>query len=165
MGPSAASAPSMPRAVDPKLERDLFKDGSQVDGFRVMGVVVEIALYLTLVTGLRSLRPGLLPATVPMTLDGRGRSDVVVHTEDRERAVHLARHLRVKLHEQRFGVVRARQREKKKEHDLVLYEITAEAGGADGLISCEMKCRRLGSEEGRRQVREALRAEECHKSA
>ena len=154
----------MPRAVDPKQESGLFKDGRRVDGFRVMGVVAEMALQQTLVTGLRSLRPGMLPATVSMTLDGRGRRDVVVHTEDRERAVHLARHLRVKLHEQRFGVLRARQSEGEKEHDLVLDEITAEVGGAEGLISCELKCRRLWSEEGRRKVREALRAEECDKS-
>ena len=78
--------------------------------------------------------------------------------------MHLARHLRVKLHEQRFGVLRARQSEGEKEHDLVLDEITAEVGGAEGLISCELKCRRLWSEEGRRKVREALRAEECDKS-
>ena len=145
-------------------EENLFKDERKVDGFRISGVLAEIALKQTLTTNLRSLVPAMLPSTIKMRLDGRGTRDVGAYEEDRVRAVDLARHLRLKLHEKAFSVMDAVVTEGSKDHDLVLDEVTAAVGGAMGFISCELKCRRLRCETGMQKVRLALQKEECDES-
>ena len=149
--------------LDPKL-LDLYCGGDKVDGFRVTGLVAESALQQTLKTNLRSLTPDLLPQAVEFDLDRRGRQMIKVHPEDRERAVDLARHLRLKLHEKSLGVVGAVVKECGGEHDLVLDEITGAMGGPQGFISCELKCRRIYSEAGKTTVRAAHRKELCDES-
>jgi hypothetical protein len=95
---SSVSNPDWEKVFDPKY--DLFwKSGMRVDCFRVMGRVAETALKQTLVTNIRSLMSGMLPTVDSMTLDHRGKRQVMVHFEDRLRVVHLSRHLRHKLHE------------------------------------------------------------------
>ena len=106
------------------------------------------------------------PRAVPFHLDYRGASLVKSYEEDRELAVKIAKHLRPKLHAARLSIVSAVQKERCSdgtligEHDLVLEEVGEEfEEGPEGLVSAEIKCRRLYSEAGRTRVRAELRRE------
>eukprot|EP00973_Karenia_brevis_P007647 1038763-Karenia_brevis.AAC.1 len=57
--------------LDPKVVT-LWKDGQVVDGFRVVGRLVESALQLTKTYGVRGLRPEHLPSAVSFELQRRG---------------------------------------------------------------------------------------------
>ena len=115
---------------------------------------------------MKGLRPAHLPCAVPFHLDYRGDSLVKSYEEDRELAVKIAKHLRPKLHAARLSIVSAVQKERCSdgtligEHDLVLEEVGDEfEEGPEGLVSAEIKCRRLYSEAGRTRVRAELRRE------
>ena len=73
-------------ALDPKVI-SLWKDGEVVDGFRVMGRLMEVALQLMKTYGVRGLRPEHLPSALPFDLQRLGSSQVRVHPEDRDVAV------------------------------------------------------------------------------
>lgn len=147
--------------LDPK-RLSLWKNGRPVDGFRVTGRVVELALKTSLQTGIRGLRPSDLPGAIRLKLDSRrGNPLVQVHPEDRDAAVHVARHVREKLHTAGWSLVNAVQEEEggDGEHDLILDKVGDEEGPR-GLVSGELKCRRLWSDAGQLVVRKALRKEQ-----
>ena len=148
---------------DPKLTR-LFKNGRVVDGFRVAGRVAELALKETLRTGVSGLAVGDLPSSIPLKLDDVGDALVRVTLADATAAVGVAQHVRCKLHGAGWAVVGAVVAENSDkgaflgEHDLIVDEVKTHDGR--GLVSCEVKCRRLYSEAGREKVRLALRREQ-----
>ena len=148
--------------LDPNLA-NLYKDGRLVDGFRVASRVVELALKQMLSVGVQGLRAQNLPATISLCLDRpRGTSLVQVHPADRDVALRIARHVRVKLHASGWSVVGALVKDaggQGNEHDLVVDEV-AESDAPRGLVSCELKCRRLWSESGLLSVRKAMRKEQ-----
>ena len=152
--------------LDPKLVA-LVKDGFPVDGFRVMGRVDEFAVRTSMRTGLQGLRTSDLPASISLRLDVRGESPVQVHNEDRNTAIEVARHVRTKLLAGGWNLVSAMVAEKdggrlKGEHDMVLDLVSADAGPR-GMVSAELKCRRLVSEAGKTKVLSALRMEQVEK--
>ena len=142
----------------------LHKDGRVVDFFRVAGRVTELALQKQMTTGIGGLRAADLPATVSLNLDARGASTILVRPRERDIALEFARHVRCKLHASGWSVVSALARECSNagaflgEHDLVVDKVRDE-DGPRGLVSCELKCRRLYSDKGRRETRLHLRRE------
>lgn len=152
----------MATILDPKATA-LLKNGLPVDGFRIMGRLVETALQLIRTYGVRGLRPEHLPGHVQFDLQRRGSSLVRSYPEDRGLATQVAKHLRQKMRDNNFGMVDAVVKQPQsngKEHDLLLEEL-GDGDGPEGLVSAEIKCRRLYSENGRDQVRLQLRKEEC----
>ena len=139
----------------------LFKDGRVVDSFRMTGVVVEIALKKSKLVGATALRPEHLPDQITLRLDGRGEKDIMVFEENRILAVVVAKALRAKLHTQGFEI----QGAKVDKHDLVIEQVVDANGNVPsalhpaGLISVEIKLRRIHSQAGREKVRLALRQE------
>jgi hypothetical protein len=137
----------------------LYKDGRVVDSFRVTGLVAELALKSSKKVGITALKPQHLPHHVSWELDGRGEQEVIVHEENRTLAVEVAKAVRVKLHQEGFEV----QGVLEGKHDLVVEMVVGADGRLPaqpcGLISVELKLRRIWSEAGRNKVREALRTE------
>ena len=141
----------------------LKKDGIVVDGFRVVGRVVELAVKLSLRTGSGGLREHRLPQTITMTLDRRGAQSVQVHPEDRALAVKVARHVRLQLMRNGLNLSDAivKEMDTSGEHDCIADMVKDDSECDEvGRLSIEIKCRRLWSEQGKSHVRKALRKEE-----
>ena len=140
-----------------------------MEGCRVGGRIAELALKASLETGLLGLGVGDLPSTIQVTLDEpRGNCCVQVHHADREMGLAVAKHVRSKLHAAGWAMLRAIVKEEDVngnllgEHDAVVDKILG-SSGPRGLVSLELKCRRLYSPAGRSSVRTALRTEEVRR--
>ena len=158
-GPRAAMVAHSKPPLDPKVDT-FYKNKRLVDQFRVVGRVAELGVKSSL-KGLQGLRPHHLPATISMGVDHRGERDVQVHPEDREMAVRITRHVRARMGQANLSLQGAivKEPDSTGEHDMVVDRV-ADGEGDPGLVSTEMKCRRLWSEAGKAKVRKALRREE-----
>ena len=148
------------RVLDP-LQETFYKGKKIVDSFRVTGRLAEVALKMSLQIGMAGVQSADLPATISMRLDRLGEREVQVHPGDRDLAIRIARHVRDKLMSARLNLQSAVVSEPGTtgEHDGILDSMRDDIRGA-GLVSLELKCRRLWSEAGKEAVRTALRAEE-----
>ena len=152
----------MSQVLDYKTS-DLFIKGQPVDSFCVTGFVVEEALQISKDIGLSTLQAKRLPTYISVSLDGRGSRRVLVHEENRSLAVRVTKAIRTKLHSLDLAVQRVKVEVKNEnnkrigEHDLVLEWVLESA--PSGLVSGEVKLRRIKTETGRQKIREALRKE------
>jgi hypothetical protein len=147
------------KPLDYRVE-ELEKDGRVVDGFRVSGLLAELGLVVTRTVGTSALESKHLPAYVELELDGyRGAQKVQALDKDRDRAVAVAKALRRELHKHGLAVLDVVRRARGGVHDLVLEYVDAPPNTVWKLISCELKCRRLWSENGRQKVRRAFERE------
>jgi len=164
---ACAASVTQARPLDPRTEQ-LTRGGSAVDGFRVAGLVTELAIKtsLRLDVGMTGLQTSHLPHTVSMTLDGyHVEKRALVHESDRRLAVSVAKKVRVALHrlgvEIKDSVVRAENGAQGDDHDMVLEVVDCLD---DGLVlkkvSGELKLRRLRSSNGRDIARAAF-GKEC----
>lgn len=150
------------RPLDPRTDQ-LKRDGGAVDGFRVAGILAELAMKasLRLDVGLTGLKTLHLPRTVRMTLDGyRGEKHVLAHEADKELAIDVAKKVRIALHrlgvEVRDCVVRAGGGAQGEDHDLVLEVVDCLDSLVIKKLSGELKLRRLRTESGREVARKAF---------
>ena len=77
------------RVLDP-LGETLYKNKRVVDGFRVAGVLVELAIRSSLRVSLTGLQPAGLPGRVSMRLDRLGEREVQAHAQDRQLAFRMS---------------------------------------------------------------------------
>ena len=154
------------RVLDPRSLL-LKKDGRVFDSFRVGGRVSELALTASLEIGFHGVRLCDLPPTITMHLDPpHNRSQIQVHHKDREMGLAVATHLRARLHASGWCLLKALVKAEDVngvflgEHDAVVDQIVGGAAGVRGLVSMELKCRRLYSHSGCVTARLGLRREE-----
>ena len=160
------------RSVDYKEDRSLKAGGAKVDSFRVSCILAEDALKASLKHGNSALAPKHLKmGSVEMALDDLGVCDVRVHEENRQLAVAIAKRVNVDLqaHGLRLydAIVRVDKPSGKKwgDHDLLAHVSTGPYGAVPdartptGLLSGEMRCRRLRSNAGLAKFREESRME------
>lgn len=140
---------------------DLWKDGRKVDSFRISGFLAEHALKASLRVGYSAFSEADLPASVHVKLDGRGWRDIQGYPDDRALAATVARGVQLQLHRSGLRLRDAVVRDKGAEHDMVLEAIDVEPcnTAALGLISGELRMRRIHSETGRKKIREAFQKE------
>ena len=160
---------SLSRPLDHRTD-DLKKDKQKVDGFRVSALLAEEALKLSIRVDIGSTQISTkhLGGTVLMTLDGySGHKHVRVHETDRVLAVRIAVRVRRELHRLGFEVKGVRIKAKGckanvgEEHDLVLELVDwVDSDTQFKKFSCELKCRRMMTQTGLADVREAMQ-EEC----
>ena len=143
---------------------DLRVDGEKLDTFRVTGFVTELALKVSKRVGCSTLQARHLPGSIVVRLDHRGRRPVRVYDENRDLAVTVAKALRKDIHaaglEMCQGLLEVKNAAGKRvgEHDLTLEFVDTPAAPA-GILSAEVKLRRLYSENGKEKVRKALQVE------
>ena len=151
--------------------------GEVVTSMVMAGFAAEEALkaFRTTGLGLSGLQDVDLPPDVSVTLDQLGERRVACHQADRAIGLSVAKAVRVKLHslglEMAAAIVDVKANGRKRgAHDLVCEIVANGLGGMpgprhpSGMLSVELKLRRLWSETGRQKVREALRkecAEDC----
>ena len=132
--------------IDPRL-RPLTKSGREIDGFRLSGFMVELGLKRSLKLGLGMFGAADLPPLVEMRIDGLGSRKLQTYEEDRILACRMVQFVRQQLIDHKVNVHGACVPDSGGEHDLIGDRL---AGGAPlrGLVSIEVKCRRLWSEAG-----------------
>ena len=93
------------------------------------------------------------------------RSQIQVHHKDREMGLAVATHLRARLHTSGWCLLKALVAQDVNgvflgEHDAVVDQIVGGAADVQGLVSMELKCRRLYLHSGCVTARVGLRREE-----
>ena len=143
----------------------LMANGREVDSFRISGFLAEDALVASLHEGVVALAEKHLGEEVMVNLDSRGRCAVKAFDENRRLAVEIARRVRTDLHfhglelRQAKGEVANSQGRRLGDHDMVARVVMnsdltiPDDRTPKGLLSGELRCRRLWSDSGRNLFR------------
>ena len=145
--------------------------GRDVDSFCVSGLLAEDALVASLQHGPVALAEKHLGQEVVVNLDRRGRCPVKVLDENRRLAVRVAKTVRADLHKHGLELKRAKVPvrgpggRRLGDHDMIAQVVMnsdlslPDERTPSGLLSGELRCRRLWSESGRNVFRTASHKE------
>ena len=145
--------------------------GRDVDSFCISGFLAEDALVASLEHGVAALAERHLGEDVVVNLDGKGRCAVRVFDENRRLAVSIAKRVRADLHKHGLELKRAKVEvaspggRRLGDHDMIAQVVTnsdlslPDERTPAGLLSGELRCRRLWSESGRNAFRAASQKE------
>jgi hypothetical protein len=147
----------------------LYVNKLRVDSLCVTGFLKETALKLSRKHGYSTLAPKHLPASIIINLDYRGRQAVHVYDDDRDLAIEVTKAIRLKMNslglELCDAVVEVKDARGRRisDHD-VIFEFVSTPGAPAGLLSTEVRLRRIASDKAEAKLRGTLQqecSEEC----